>query len=243
MKMLTVNRKIVTSIVAVMLLIYNIQGTGNVHAQDNAPGFTPVCARTPQVRDAIVALVPGVDDCQDVTADHLSLITNIDLNDQNITALKVGDFDGMSSLEWIDLGSNQLSSLPAGGFSGLSSLGTINLSHNNLSSLPANIFSGLSALKWIALSSNNLNSLPTGLFSGLSSLSWLSLASNSLSSLPANIFSGLSALRSLYLGDNSVDLSVTVSLERAGEKPVPGNGTHRRTLQYRSAVQCHEWER
>ena len=217
MKMLTVNRKIVTSIVAVMLLIYNIQGTGNVHAQDNAPGFTPVCARTPQVRDAIVALVPGVDDCQDVTADHLSLITNIDLNDQNITALKVGDFDGMSSLEWIDLGSNQLSSLPAGGFSGLSSLGTINLSHNNLSSLPANIFSGLSALKWIALSSNNLNSLPTGLFSGLSSLSWLSLASNSLSSLPANIFSGLSALRSLYLGDNSVDLSVTVSLERAGE--------------------------
>ena len=56
MKVLTVNRKIVLSIVAAMLLIYGIQGTGNVQAQGNAPELTPVSDRTQQVRDTIVAL-------------------------------------------------------------------------------------------------------------------------------------------------------------------------------------------
>ena len=68
MKVLTVNRKIVLSIVAAMLLIYGIQGTGNLQAQENAPELTPVSDRTPQVRDTIVALVPGVDSANDVTA-------------------------------------------------------------------------------------------------------------------------------------------------------------------------------
>ena len=68
MKVLTVNRKIVLSIVAAMLLIYGIQGTGNVQAQGNAPELTPVSDRTQQVRDTIVALVPGVDSANDVTA-------------------------------------------------------------------------------------------------------------------------------------------------------------------------------
>ena len=241
MKTLTVNRKIVVSIVAVMLLIYGIQGTDYVQAQGNAPELAPVSDRTPQVRDTIVALVPGVDSANDVTASHLALITNLNLSEQSITTLKAGDFDGLSSLRSLslakntlsslptgifsglsamsslDLGSNTLSSLPDGVFSGLSSMGRLNLSYNSLDSLSANTFSGLSALTGLDLGNNQLSSLPADIFSGLSSMNWLSLSSNQLSSLPAGLFSGLSSLNSLYLGDNTVGLSITVSLEKVGE--------------------------
>ena len=241
MKTLTVNRKIVLSIVIAMLLIYGMQGTGNVQAQENAPELTPVSDRTQQVQDRIVALVPGVDSANDVTAAHLALITNLNLSDQSITALKAGDFDGLSALRSLslakntlsslptgifsdlsamsslDLGSNELSSLPDGVFSGLSSMSRLNLSHNSLGSLSANTFSGMSSLTGLDLGNNELSSLPADIFSGLSSLNWLSLSSNQLSSLPDGLFSGVSSLNSLYLGDNTVGLSVTVSLEKVGE--------------------------
>lgn len=97
MKSLIVNRKIVISLFT-MLLIYGVQTT----SYGQHP-FTPVSDRTPQVRDAIVALVPGVDAAKDVTAAHLSLIKNLNLSEQNITTLKSGDFDGLSSLDSLAL--------------------------------------------------------------------------------------------------------------------------------------------
>ena len=241
MKTLIVNRKIAMSIIAIMLLIYGVQGTNYAQAQNNAPELTPVKDRTQQVQDTIVALVPGVDAADDVTAAHLALITNLNLSDQSITALKAGDFDGLSALRSLslakntlsslpadifsglasmgslDLGGNQLSSLPDAVFSGLSAMSRLNLSYNNLDSLSANIFSEMSALTGLDLGNNQLSSLPADIFSGLSSLNWLSLSSNQLSSLPDGLFSGLSALNSLYLGDNTVGLSITVSLEKVGE--------------------------
>ncbi|MCG9134111.1 cadherin domain-containing protein [Candidatus Poribacteria bacterium] len=229
------------SIVTTMLLIYGVQGTNDAQAQNNAPELTPVKDRTQQVQDTIVALVPGVDAADDVTAAHLALITNLNLSDQSITALKTGDFDGLSalrslslakntlsglpadifsgvsSLSSLDLGSNQLSSLPDAVFSGLSAMTRLNLSYNSLDSLSADIFSEMSALTGLDLGNNQLSSLPANIFSGLSSLNWLSVSSNQLSSLPDALFSGLSALNSLYLGDNTVGLSIAVSLEKVGD--------------------------
>ena len=240
MKTLTVKPKIAATIVAAMLFIYGTQGTNHVQAQDNAPELTPVSDRTQQVQDRIVALVPGVDSANDVTAAHLALITNLNLSNQSITALKTGDFDGLSALRSLslakntlsslpadifsglsamsslDLGSNELSSLPNEVFSGLSAMSRLNLSYNSLESLSANTFSETSALTGLDLGNNKLSSLPADIFSGLSSLNWLSLSSNQLSSLPDGLFSGLSSLNSLYLGDNTVGLSITVSLEKVG---------------------------
>ena len=214
--MLILNRKIMLSIVAVILLIYGVQGAGYVWAQNNAPELTPVSDRTQQVQDAIVALVPGVDAADDVTAAHLAVINDLNLRNQSITALKAGDFDGLSALVRLDLGINQLSTLPSDVFSGLSSLKLINLSDNSLDSLSVDTFSGLS-LTGLDLGNNQLSSLPEGLFAGLSALNWLSLSSNQLSSLPEGLFAGLSSLNSLYLGDNTVGLSVTVLLEKIGD--------------------------
>ncbi|MDE0687246.1 MAG: cadherin domain-containing protein [Candidatus Poribacteria bacterium] len=198
MKSLIVNRKIVVSIFT-MLLIYGIQTTG--YGQQP---FTPVNDRTPQVRDAIVALIPGVDSADDVTAAHLSLIKNLNLSEQNITTLKAGDFDGLSSLDSLALYKNRLRSLPADLFSGMSALSRLDLGSNDLSSLPADVFSELSSLSWLSLSFNKLNGLPAGIFSGPSSLNTLNLSYNKLSSLPSDLFSELSSLRTLNLSSNKL---------------------------------------
>ena len=198
------NQKIVIVIVAVILLIYGPQGTVHGQQQNDAPEFTPVSDRTQQVRDTIVALVPGVDSANDVTAEHLALITNLNLSDQNIAALKAGDFDGLSSLNSLALYKNTLSSLPADIFSGLSSLNRLDLGSNRLSGLPADIFSELSSLNWLSLSFNQLSSLPADAFSGLSSLNTLNLSYNKLSGLSADIFSGLSSLNTLNLSSNQL---------------------------------------
>ncbi len=199
MKSLIVNRKIVVSIFTVMFLIYGIQITGYGQQQ-----FTPVSDRTPQVRDAIVALVPGVDSANDVTAAHLSLINNLNLSEQNITTLKSGDFDGLSSLDSLALYKNRLRSLPADLFSGVSSLSRLDLGSNDLSSLPADVFSELSSLSWLSLSFNELSSVPADTFSGLSSLNTLNLSYNKLSSLSADVFSEVSSLRTLNLSSNKL---------------------------------------
>ena len=198
------NQKIVIVIIAVILLIYGPQGTVHGQQQNDAPEFTPVSDRTPQVRDTIVALVPGVDSANDVTAAHLALITNLNLSDLNIAALNAGDFDGLSSLNSLALYKNTLSSLPADIFSGLSSLNRLDLGSNRLSGLPADIFSELSSLNWLSLSFNQLSSLPADAFSGLSSLNTLNLSYNKLSSLSADTFSGLSSLNTLNLSSNQL---------------------------------------
>ena len=203
MKTQVVNQKIVIVIVAVILLIGGIHGAS--HGQQNAaPEFTPVSDRTPQVRDAIVALVPGVDSADDVTAAHLSLINNLNLSEQNITALKAGDFDGLSSLDSLALYKNELTGLPADIFSELSSLSRLDLGSNDLSSLPSDLFSELSSLSWLSLSFNKLNGLPAGIFSGSSALNTLNLSYNKLSSLPSDLFSELSSLRTLNLSSNKL---------------------------------------
>ena len=165
---------------------------------------TPVSERTPQVRDAIVAALPGVGAANDVTDAHLAMITGLNLTGKSIASLKTGDFDGLSSLQVIFLNENQLTSLPPDVFSGLSSLTDLYLNQNELASLPANLFSGLTVLRQINLHTNRLTNLPTGIFSGLSSLTQLFLHNNRLTNLRTDVFTGLSSLQYLYLHLNQL---------------------------------------
>ena len=80
---------------------------------------TPVCDRTPRVRDEIVRLVSTVSDCTDVTEAHLAEIEealdlrgpqdifSIPVSDREtradiISELKAGDFSGLISVLGID---------------------------------------------------------------------------------------------------------------------------------------------
>ena len=139
----------------------NIAGTGEASNQANVTEpIVPVCDRTAQVRDAIVAAA-GVSDCGDVTPAHLAAIKGtLDLRNQGITALQPGDFSGLSALTRLWLGRNQLSSLPKGVFDGLPSLTFLGLLSNQLNRLDAGIFEGLSALKRLFLAGNSVAPLP-----------------------------------------------------------------------------------
>ena len=167
---------------------------------------TPLSERTPQVRDAIV------------TEARLAQFYSLALGRKNITSLKAGDFDGLTSLTTLSLSNNQLGTLPEGLFEGLTSLTLLDLASNQLDTLPVDIFDGLTSLATLNLWGNLLTTLPEGLFDGLTSLTTLNLGNNQLGNLPAGIFVGLTELKSLHLYGNAIDpLPISVSLEEVGE--------------------------
>ena len=159
-----------------------------------------ICARTDAVRDAIVARIKAARDCTQVTAAHLATLGGrLKLGDKGISSLKAGDFAGLSKLTEIWLEDNQLTTLPPDLFDGLSAVEILQLNGNHLVSLPVGAFDGLSAVWLLHLHDNRLSTLLAGVFDGLSSLQDLVLVDNRLSSLPAGVFDGLSDLRGLDL--------------------------------------------
>ena len=201
MKSLFGNRKSVVTILGIFIFVLGINVTGYA---------LPVSQRTPQVRDAIVAAVPGVNNAAGVTPAHLAAITELDLSGLDMPALKSGDFDGLTALTNLNLFDNDLTSLPEDVFAGLSSLTTLTLERNWLTALPLGIFDDLTALTNLDLSNlNNLvfgefTTLRVGVFDGLTALTTLNLQGNDFSTLPAGVFDGLTALTELWLNANQL---------------------------------------
>ena len=185
------------------IMIASVTVTVTDNDNDNAAG---ICGRTPAVRDALLALIPSVSDCADVTAAELAAITDtLYLSSQSITALAAGDFAGLTELETLNLFNNELTMLPDDVFAGLTALETLNLDHNKLTTLPDGVFGGLTTLKLLYLNNNKLTTLPDGVFGGLTALEFLYLGSNELTTLPTDVFGGLTALKLLYLNNNRLD--------------------------------------
>ena len=83
-------------------------------AVDTDPISGGICARTAQVRNAIVDRIPGVHTCSAVTDAHLAAVTGLlNLNDTAISNFKFGDFSGLTRLRSLLLTDNQLTTLPA----------------------------------------------------------------------------------------------------------------------------------
>ena len=186
---------------------------------------TNVCARTPQIRDAIVAAA-GVTDCSSVTAQHLRSITRLEVPSNGITTLQNGDFSGLNNLTHLNLTGNQLTSLDANIFSGLNNLQYLFLRDNRLTSLDANIFSGLNNLDVVLLDGNQLTALNANIFSGLNKLTQLTLNDNQLTTLDANIFSGLNSLTLLTLRNNrltALDANIFSGLNKLTRLILGGN--------------------
>ena len=144
-----------------------------------------ICARTVQVRDAILDQLERLDrarTCDSVTAVDLSTIRMLRLWGEEIAGLNAGDFQGLSSMRTLDLG------------------------NNSLTSLPSEVFDGLSELEELDLGYNALTSLHEDVFDGLSKLEELDLGYNALISLHVDVFDGLSNLRTLHLGKQRPDL-------------------------------------
>ena len=176
------------------IITVTISVTGILPPSAPAP---PLSDRTPQVRDAIVAAVPGVCNANDVTAAHLAAITSLSIYEENVTSLNSGDFDGLTGLTYLGLSYNPLSLLPSDIFDDLTALTVLDLPNNQLSSIPS--LSGLTSLTDLYLNDNSFSSAPS--LSGLFALEYLDLSNNSLTSISV---SGLSSLTDLYLNDNSL---------------------------------------
>ena len=167
--------------------------------------LTDLCDRTPQVRDAILAKLPGVDDCFVVTKTQLNeLAGRLDLSDTGLRSLQDRDFAGLTGLERLVLAQNSITSLPKDIFNGLTGLRVLALYENSITSLPEDVFDGLTSLVTLDLSNNSITSLPEDVFDGLTSLTFLFLPGNSMTSLPEDIFDAPTGLTFLYLDNNNI---------------------------------------
>ena len=165
---------------------------------------TSVCFRTPAVRDALVAAIPGAT-CAQVTLAQLGAVTTLNLNSQPITELSAGVFEGLSSLKTLLMHGNGLTEIHAGAFAGLSALTRLELFNSRgLTALPVDLFDGLSALENVRLGNNGFTTIPAGIFDGLSMLTEVQLPNARLTALPDGVFDGLSALRILILTGNEL---------------------------------------
>ena len=155
-----------------------------------------ICERTPQVRDKLLELVKAKDanvtDCSKVELDndeHLAALTgtlNLDgiATGSRMTALKSGDFAGLTGVTALDLDNNALRSFPAGIFDRMTALTELLIAYNqtqasdSLMTLPAGLFAGLASLRTLRLEHNDLESLPDRIFEKLTNLTTLTLHGN-----------------------------------------------------------------
>ena len=157
------------------------------------------------MRDALVALIPGVSDCAAVTTAQLAAITDtLKLSSQSIDDLAAGDFAGLTELKTLNLFNNKLTALPDDVFDELTALKTLNLDHNELNTLPDGVFERLTALQVLYLNENKLTTLPDGVFERLTALKFLYLGNNLLTTLPEDVFDELTVLDLLYLNNNEL---------------------------------------
>ena len=171
-------------------------------------GTSPLQGRTKKVVDKIVQRISGVNDCADATSTHLENLTFLLLSRSQISALRAGDFAGMSGLRILSLSDNDLTSLPEDIFDGLSNLRTLSLTNNDLNSLHRDTFEGLSNLgennALVSLEGNELTYIDGGTFRDQQNLTTLFLRKNKLASLHGDAFDGLSGLKTLYLDENEL---------------------------------------
>ena len=161
-----------------------------------------VCDRTPQVRDALVAIVGGGVTCADVTPDQLGRISVLSLGSERIETLQSDDFAGLTSLEQLDLYDNDLTTLPPNIFAGLTNLRQLNLWHNDLTTLSSDVFADLTNLRVLDLDDNDFADIPPDVFAGLTNLENLWLNDTRLTTLPSGIFAGLTNLETLVVSGN-----------------------------------------
>jgi len=124
-----------------------------------------------------------------------------------VTALNLGDFNGLASLEELDLSDNGLVNLSADVLSPLIGLEWFALENNSLTTLPADLFQGLDNPENLYLTNNNLVSLSAASFNGLSDLELGTagpLNGNKLTTLPVDVFHSLPSLQILGLSRNNI---------------------------------------
>ena len=110
MKRLVHQSILATMLLTTVVLAVAIPNSNIVSAHEEPPGH---CDRNQAIQEAVLAKLPGISQCSNVTEEHLrSLSGTLDISGQGITALSAEDFQGMSGITGMDASGNQLSSVP-----------------------------------------------------------------------------------------------------------------------------------
>ena len=176
------------------------------------PALRSVCDRTPQVRNALVALTGKA--CGNIGADDLSKVVRLDLSNKGLRSLKQQDFEGLANLKDVNLAQNDLTWTAACAADYGSSVQNVNLTNNKLGGttgdrIPAGCFTATKfpELRSLHLGATRINSLAGDPFDGLTKLEWLDLSQNQITALPAAAFEDLGNLWYLNLGRNAITTS------------------------------------
>ena len=224
------NKRYILSISLTILMVFctHISGYADI---------TPVKDRTPQIRDAIVAAVPGVNTADDVTAAHLAAITTLNPAFRGITSLKSGDFNGLTALTHLNLSGNAIGDISV--LEGLTTLTSLYLAATAISDISA--LENLTALKNLYLTHNSISDISA--LENLTALTELSLGENSVSNI--SVLKGLTALKTLILDNNSIsDVSVlenltTLKFLYLNKNPISDYGPLRRLIAAIAGIENH----
>ncbi|XP_023954335.2 toll-like receptor 6 [Bicyclus anynana] len=123
----------------------------------------------------------------------------LDMSYNDLIVITENSLSKLRSLSKLFLQNNAISTLEDGAFEGLISLQALNMSSNFINSIPPDIFFDTKFLKEIIFSNNTITVLPPGLFRGLEQLQVLDLSNNQLTSQWINKGTFVGLLRMVIL--------------------------------------------
>ena len=193
---------IAAAVIAVAAIVTTTMQQQSAQAQTNTEG---ICSRTEGIHTAIVAAVPNVDSCSNVTDAHLAALTGtLDASSSSIGDLSAGDLDGLTSIEVLNLSNNSISYMPAHIFDPMTELREVNLSNNSLLMLPWNPFHKNLKLQTLDASSNVIAELPEGIFLNNAALISVDFANNRIAYLSGTEFRYSPNIQKINLENNSL---------------------------------------
>ncbi len=169
--------------------------------QSGIHAVASVCGRTPAIRDGIMAW-SGRDHCSEVTEFDLSEVPYLVLPGRGITALREGDFTGLSRLQWLSLGRNSIAGGIPPELGRLTNLRVLDLADNRLTGPIPPDLGRLTKLTDLVLSGNKLTGNIPAELGRLTNLVDLGLSGNRLTgNIPAEL-GRLIQVNTLDLSDN-----------------------------------------
>ena len=165
-------------------------------------GLTEIPTNIPE--DAVEVYIGGnaIDTLKANAFSGLSACIILELDDNEISEVEPGAFNGLGNVTRLILRNNWLNSLKVGMFEGLVAVDYLSCFRNRISAIEDNTFVILMRLKYLFLGHNHLLSLSPGAFCGLQSIDVLWLQSNRLTSLPEDAFRHLPRPLKLFVSGN-----------------------------------------
>ena len=147
--------------------------------------------------------------CQNLTELPTELSTQgsfLNLSCNDFTIIRANAFSSLTNLTIIRLDQNQISTIEPGAFNGRFPLQYLHLNVNILEVIRQNVFSSLTDLKELWLDHNKIKTLEKGAFNGLSNLLRLYLHYNALEVILPERFISLEQLTHLWLCVNKIEV-------------------------------------